>query len=138
MSAGERATTPPIPPQRYRWKDPTPPAVIDYLQEENRVLLEQLGGKRRRFASLKLSRLNVHHVPLQFPTRLPEGRRTCQISWPFLTLRPNRASPSVNSSVIKIRLFAGPIVLIAARGKLPLPQRPEAPLQVRGAFATAL
>jgi hypothetical protein len=65
MSAGERATTPPIPPQRYRWKDPTPPAVIDYLQEENRVLLEQLGGKRRRFASLKLSMLNLHHVPLQ-------------------------------------------------------------------------
>src|SRR5262245_10084482 len=25
MSAEERATTPPIPPQRYRWKDPTLP-----------------------------------------------------------------------------------------------------------------
>ncbi len=38
------------------------------------------------------------------PTRLREGRRTCPIGWPLLTLRPNRASPSVNSSVSEISL----------------------------------
>src|ERR1022692_2800622 len=32
-------------------------AVIDYLQEENRVLLEQLGGKPKRFTDAQRIRL---------------------------------------------------------------------------------
>src|ERR1035437_1686732 len=34
-----------------------PQAVIDYLQEENRILLEQLGGKPKRFTEAQRIRL---------------------------------------------------------------------------------
>src|ERR1022692_2098707 len=34
-----------------------PQAVIEYLQEENRILLEQLGGKPKRFTDVQRIRL---------------------------------------------------------------------------------
>ena len=48
----------PIPPDLCRRLDePTQQAVIEYLQEENRVLLEQLGGKPKRFTDAQRIRL---------------------------------------------------------------------------------
>src|ERR1035438_739364 len=39
------------------WMSRHPQAVIDYLQEENRILLEQLGGKPKRFTEAQRIRL---------------------------------------------------------------------------------
>jgi hypothetical protein len=39
------------------WVNRHQQAVIDYLQEENRVLLEQLGGKPKRFTDTQRMRL---------------------------------------------------------------------------------
>jgi hypothetical protein len=39
------------------WMNRSQQAVIEYLQEENRVLLEQLGGKPRRFTEAQRLRL---------------------------------------------------------------------------------
>jgi hypothetical protein len=39
------------------WVNQHQQAVIEYLQEENRILLEQLGGKPRRFTDAQRARL---------------------------------------------------------------------------------
>ena len=39
------------------WVNQPPQAVSEYLQEENRILLEQLGGKPRRFTAAQRARL---------------------------------------------------------------------------------
>jgi putative transposase len=41
------------------WLNQRQPEAIDYLQEENRVLREQLGGKRLRFSDEQRRRLAV-------------------------------------------------------------------------------
>ena len=47
--------------------------VIDYLQEENRVLLEQLGGKPRRFT-------NAQRIRLARKAKLVGRRRLWQLA----------------------------------------------------------
>ena len=39
------------------WMNRHQQAVIEYLQEENRILLEQLGGKPKRFTDVQRIRL---------------------------------------------------------------------------------
>jgi hypothetical protein len=39
------------------WVNQRQQAVIEYLQEENRILLEQLGGKPKRFTDAQRARL---------------------------------------------------------------------------------
>jgi hypothetical protein len=46
------------------WVNRQQQAVIDYLQEENRILLEQLGGKPRRFTDAQRVRLARKAKPL--------------------------------------------------------------------------
>jgi hypothetical protein len=43
--------------RRPRWVNRHQQAVIEYLQEENRVLLEQLAGKPKRFTDAQRIRL---------------------------------------------------------------------------------
>jgi hypothetical protein len=55
-------------------------AVIEYLQEENRILLEQLGGKPKRFT-------DVQRIRLARKTKLVGRRRLGKlppsaINWP--------------------------------------------------------
>ena len=50
------------------WLNQRQQDVIDYLQEENRVLREQLGGKRLRFNDAQRRRLAVRAKKLGWPT----------------------------------------------------------------------
>ena len=47
-------------------------AVIEYLQEENRILLEQLGGKPKRFTDAQRIRLAL--TPFGFSRRGAKDR----------------------------------------------------------------
>ena len=55
------------------WLNQSQHEVIEYLQEENRVLREQLGGKRLRFNEDQRRRLAVRAKKLSW-RMLPEGR----------------------------------------------------------------
>ena len=46
------------------WVNRHQQAIIDYLQEENRILLEQLGGKPRRFTDAQRMRLARKAKPI--------------------------------------------------------------------------
>src|SRR5215813_6587946 len=50
------------------WLNQRQQEALDYLQEENRVLREQLGGKRRRFSDDQRRRLAVRAKKLGWPT----------------------------------------------------------------------
>jgi len=50
------------------WLNQQQQDVIDYLQEENRVLREQLGGKRLRFNDYRRRRLAVRAKKLGWGT----------------------------------------------------------------------
>jgi putative transposase len=51
------------------WVNRRQQAVIEYLQEDNRILLEQLGGKPRRFSDAQRRRLARKAKPICAPAK---------------------------------------------------------------------
>jgi len=60
--------------------------VIEYLQEENRVLREQLGGKRLLFTDVQRRRLAAKARKMGRKGLFEIGTPSCARSWPTVML----------------------------------------------------
>src|SRR3981189_938107 len=76
--------------------------VIEYLQEENRVLKERLGGRRIRFTDTERYRLGrkAHALGRKVLKLLPSGRSLTKVDSPFL----DNAGPGTNKIPGLLRL----------------------------------